>query len=514
MRALLHFAETYLLVTSGSSQLWRRGGLSLNHRPKKQQSASAGSTAGKKQFSSSGVGNRNKHRQKRHRENKSPQKSSGTFKHFAVPPVTSPGGPFPSYFTCRHTYEDALVEEISRSCSNAIQGISIFSPCPGLVRVETTGDITAAESCLDDPIYALQTLPDCVVVTAPSIKQLAVKALQTLLDNDNDSEISRQLRAAPRGSLAVHALVPGMLKGQRDPVLQRRAQKVAEEACVALKKGYKCARKAPPPDNKEESLTVVPQEEEKWVLQLLLLSPEVLAASLALCARPLSRSTWPSCLPAGLAQVDISEDMPSSAYRKLLEALNCLQSAPSPEGPPVIDLGACPGGWTAALRRLDCKVIAVDRSPLQEDLMADERVEFVKGDAFSYRPPWAQQEDLGNRNAAAATHRSIAPDNTWMVSDVIAYPEKIAELLEQWCGCHWAGQMIVTVKFQGQAIPWEALEAAITVATSHGYKCRAKHFFNNKNEVTLMIVEDTVQERVDSEVFVGKSMYPAALPMR
>lgn len=50
--------------------------------------------------------------------------------------------------------------------------------------------------------------------------------------------------------------------------------------------------------------------------------------------------------------------------------------------------------------------------------------------------------------------------------------------------------MVVTVKFQGHAIPWDALNAAINVTRKHGYKCHAKHFFNNKNEVTLMIIEE------------------------
>lgn len=55
-----------------------------------------------------------------------------------------------------------------------------------------------------------------------------------------------------------------------------------------------------------------------------------------------------------MANVDIVEEMPSSAYRKLLEAFECLHAIPpeamswSDEVPPVIDLGACPGGWTAA----------------------------------------------------------------------------------------------------------------------------------------------------------------------
>ena len=45
----------------------------------------------------------------------------------------------------------------------------------------------------------------------------------------------------------------------------------------------------------------------------------------------------------------------------------------------VFDLGASPGGWTAALRQIGCRVVAVDRSPLSKELMADGQVTFVQG---------------------------------------------------------------------------------------------------------------------------------------
>jgi hypothetical protein len=36
----------------------------------------------------------------------------------------------------------------------------------------------------------------------------------------------------------------------------------------------------------------------------------------------------------------------------------------------------------------------------------------------------------------------------------------------------------VTAKFQGEAIPWDAMDAAIGAVRVYGYKCHLKHFLN------------------------------------
>ena len=167
--------------------------------------------------------------------------------------------------------------------------------------------------------------------------------------------------------------------------------------------------------------------------------------------------------PGAVSQDVDDRPMPSSAYRKLLESLACLESSPT-SACRCVDLGACPGGWTAALRRLGASVTAVDRSPLAPDLMSDPGVTFVQGDAFAFEP--------------------AAPVD-WMVSDVIAFPQRVSELLDRWCGERWATRLVVTMKFKGEP-DWDALERACEVARSHGFAIRAKHFFANKNEVTLM----------------------------
>ncbi|KAL7532044.1 hypothetical protein ACHAXR_004393, partial [Thalassiosira sp. AJA248-18] len=338
-----------------------------------------------------------------------------------------------------------------------------------------------------------------VVVTAESIKGIAREVLASLLGDDDGnivderSEMQRQrLRMAERGSLAIHPLVPGMCKGQNNPVMQHRSEKIGEELSKMLKKIFPAARNAARDDDGNQI-----QPEERWVLQMMLQSPNIAVASLVQCQHigPGKHAFWPNMVhPLGIAKVDIEERMPSSAYRKLMEGIECMGIRPASTQTTVVDLGACPGGWTSVMRRyFDCHVIAVDRSEVDSTLMKDERVEFVKGDAFAFEPP---EENMGN-------------GDSWMISDVIAYPERATELLSRWCENKWASNMIVTMKFQGDEPDLDELDRAIRMVKGHGYSCRVKHFFNNKNEVTFMVSEnDTVKTSLEIGI-LGTRMFPS-----
>ena len=109
---------------------------------------------------------------------------------------------------------------------------------------------------------------------------------------------------------------------------------------------------------------------------------------------------------------------------------------------------------------LNCSVTAIDKSPLDPRLMSDPRIEFVKGDAFAFQPADRQGEN----------------GEVWMVSDVIAYPDRILDLLSKWCSGKWADYMVVTMKFHGNQPDFAAIHESIELAGSHGYHCRAKHF--------------------------------------
>lgn len=212
-------------------------------------------------------------------------------------------------------------------------------------------------------------------------------------------------------------------------------------------------------------------EGEPLLLQLLLVEPELLVVSVSPSSAHRSGvGEWPVRLVGGFVDCSLDGDMPSSAYRKLLESFVLMRTQPS-AGAPVVDLGACPGGWTAAMRR-QCRAVvtSVDRSPLDPTLMSDPDVTFIQADAFAFEPPGGYVE--------------------WMVSDVAAYPERAVELLERWCKRQWASRMVVTMKFTGDPPDFDAIDEAAAAAEAAGYAFRAMHHFSNKNEVSLMVERD------------------------
>ena len=176
----------------------------------------------------------------------------------------------PTYFTCRHTYESVLQEELVTV--HALAAHECFSPLPGLVRVEQSPAGL-------DPVYALQTLPGAVEVSGASVKSLAAALVAALASSEVEA-----LRAAPRGALAVHALVPAMLRGvtatgRTKPALSRRCAAVADAAAEQLRGQFACARPLRASD---------PAPEQRWLLQLLLLGPEELVASVSMVIASMS----------------------------------------------------------------------------------------------------------------------------------------------------------------------------------------------------------------------------------
>jgi len=369
--------------------------------------------------------------------------------------VTERAPPRPWLFTCRHTFEPTLCAELGRlgwaQPRVVLPGLVDAGPLPQpLDEPRATQALLPTQAFLaalqrHDPVYALQVLPEATSVHGVSVRDLARAA----------TDLALPWLEAIGGPWSVHALVPAQLKGTPKPPMQRRAALVADALKAEVHSRARRVGKLWQPAGTTCQTLV----------QVLLVEAEVAWVSVAPVLALAPAAAWPSALPAGLA--DVADDLvaPASSYRKLHEALACMGELPQP-GQTAVDLGACPGGWTRVLRKYGAQVVAVDRTPLAAHLMADPEVTFIAGDAFAFRP-------------------QVPVD--WMVSDVIAFPERAVELIEIWCRAQLAKRLVVQMKFKGEP-DLQAMAAARAQAAVHGYEARAKHFFNDKNEVTWMVV--------------------------
>jgi 23S rRNA (cytidine2498-2'-O)-methyltransferase len=362
----------------------------------------------------------------------------------------------PWVYTTRHGDEAILRGELI-ALGAAPADVRIGLPdrvLPGLVVQELDVRPGAVPLRRWDAVWALQVLPDAAEVRAPSIAKLAAALWERASDKLRETE----------GLWRLHVLVPGQLKGNPKPPLRRRADLLHAEILDLVRTHARLRGKAHvvPPAGPTEAIRL------DLLVQVLLADAETawISASPVWHAPPLQ--AWPSRWPAGLYPVADDPVAPASSFRKLEEALACLGVAPR-VGEAAVDLGASPGGWTRVLHRLGATVTAVDRSPLAPHLMATSGVRFVRGDAFRWRPDGPVD---------------------WLVSDIAAYPERVVELVEAWStGAGHVGHgpkyMILQMKFKGTT-DWRVLHATLDRARQLGWHARAKHFFNDKHEASLL----------------------------
>lgn len=185
-----------------------------------------------------------------------------------------------------------------------------------------------------------------------------------------------------------------------------------------------------------------------------LLDEHTLMAS-ASCTSP-----WPN---GELSFAEDKEGPPSRAYRKLWEALIMAGALPGP-GSRCVDAGASPGGWTWALAGLGAQVIAIDRAPLDDSVMAMPGVSFMKHNAFTIKPA-----DIGPVD--------------WLCSDVICYPPALYDWVSLWLESGLARNFVCTIKMQGADWDRAATERFAAVPGS-----RVLRLWHNKHELTWMLI--------------------------
>ena len=177
-------------------------------------------------------------------------------------------------------------------------------------------------------------------------------------------------------------------------------------------------------------------------------------------ASPSSSSPYP------LAEMSFQEDQvnpPSRAYLKLWEFFTCYSPRLPTPSEHLLDMGACPGGWTWVLQSFGGSVTAVDKAPLEPRIAALPGVSVRSESAFGINPA-----DL--------------PAVDWFFSDIICYPERLLELVKRW-ERHGVKNFVCTIKFQGPT------DHATTERFVQELGGRVIHQHHNKHEVTWYRVE-------------------------
>jgi 23S rRNA (cytidine2498-2'-O)-methyltransferase len=181
-----------------------------------------------------------------------------------------------------------------------------------------------------------------------------------------------------------------------------------------------------------------------------------------LLAAPDCSNPFPNGVPRF---VEDRDGPPSRAYLKLWEAFARLRRQPGP-GDRCLDLGAAPGGWTWLLARTGAQVTAVDRAPLAAEVDRLPNVTWQQGSAFALDPA------------------NVGPID-WWCSDIIAYPDRLLDLVTRWLDSGRVGNLVCTVKFQG---PTDH-DAAARFAALPG--AQLLHLSQNKHELTCVVLDAT-----------------------
>lgn len=340
-----------------------------------------------------------------------------------IPPARTPPSAAPSpapgdFLLAAPDTEALLREELQRwfpSISTGLMAPQLLT-CPSGSLAANAGPADGTADAGDRPdglagvpplVFARQVLPAAQGVAVPSIRAGAEAVVAAVLGRLPDAQ-PWLLHVAPR-------------YGSGDAG-QNRCRLIHEAVVEQLQRRRRALRRTCLPD-------AAPLSPSHSVVQLLLTSPEAGLLSVAEAPLPFRLRRVMSPFPKGDVPVARDPAAPCRAFAKLVEAEGRL-GRPIRPGESCVDLGACPGSWSYVALRRGASVIAVDRSPLRPDLMANRRLRFVRGDAFTFEPPKPVD---------------------WLLCDVIAAPERSVELLRNWVQRRWARHFVVTIKFKGTA---------------------------------------------------------------
>ncbi len=357
-----------------------------------------------------------------------PPAPAGHIKRFVAPVTKTDQRPLDGdLYLAGPSYVDALMAEL---------GVKGPTPSDGLLVVPSS------KLAPVDAVFARQVMPQAKYLRGAGPNDLAAAVLDRLDDNvsitSKDIEVTTP-ELARKGSSALdeHPLTAAAM--QLLDVLQKKTD------------GRRAKHGGAEPS--------------RHLVRVLLADAWGAWVSVQRVQTGLSMLTWPTVFPAGRALDEGGRNAPSSAHRKLTEALSYLQVGPGPDDV-VLDLGAAPGGWSHVALSTGARVIAVDRAALDSDIANHPRLTHVRADAFSYVP---EQQP------------------TWLLCDVIAEPERALQLARTATTSRVLVGCVVTLKLT-RPVDVAFLNKARAVARgTPGWFGRCKQLVANKMEVTLMM---------------------------
>lgn len=350
-------------------------------------------------------------------------------------------------YTCPPGWEIPLLEELARVHPSGIHR----QRSPGWLHSQLS---EAEASRATHLTFVLQSLVAPESVSASSIgswvKQVGPLLLEKLAGHEGAWELQVfcvDYPGSPVTQLRCNRIRAGLIEW-----LSQKQRRLVRTLCPELSLGPTHEELTPGPQAEAATLVLLGLEtpEQGW---LSLLSPSERAHHRGILSR----------LPGGQLPVPDDSRPPSSAFKKVVEAELQLGQRIQP-GQRCVDLGGCPGGWSYIALERGARVVAIDRSPLREDLMKHKRLFYVEGDAFKFEPP---------RRA------------DWLLCDVIAFPQRSIELLETWLSRGWCERFVLTLKFKGQD-EYERLETCKAMLAQYPVSFLLRRLQANRNEATVM----------------------------
>lgn len=338
-------------------------------------------------------------------------------------------------FVCEPGWEAVLSNELTL----------VFPECGSAARGDGWIDLDSkiTDSLEPTVAFASQCLPAAEPIAGPSIAEWVRLLGPRLID----------LLATHDGPWRLHVFA---VSGPSAPVGPGRAALIEKELVDWLRKKQRRLLRS----RNEQTGRFF---DDEALAQIGLRTPKHgwLSVSLPGQLRRLRRCVSP--FPGGIVRIGPDQKAPSRAFAKLLEAEIRL-GRQIESGQTCVDLGSSPGSWAYIALRRGASVTAVDRTPLRGDLMANPRLQFVRGDAFQFEP--------------------TSPVD-WLLCDVVAAPERSLDLLKRWLQNRWCRQFCVTVKFRGKD-EYDKLEDAKGWLLESGAEFLLRRLTSNKNEVTVV----------------------------